>query len=186
VEETHDSSSEHSSEVPLSGPPHVAPAEQRTNTLSIVALVGAFFVGILGVIAGAIALGQIKRTGEQGRGLAIAGIVVGALNILVVLVAVALVLVGALAAASAAASGENMHATDERCKAIQEVLAGDSGDEALAALKSLAAMGGENQKVYAEMARLAEEGQPDMSASEQQQLSAELGAALQKDAAACQ
>jgi hypothetical protein len=32
---------------------------------------------IAGVITGHIALGQIKRTGEKGRGMAIAGVIVG-------------------------------------------------------------------------------------------------------------
>ncbi|MDQ4503732.1 DUF4190 domain-containing protein [Sinomonas sp. ASV322] len=48
-----------------------------TNTLAIVSLIGAFFIPIVGVITGFIALGQIKRTGENGRGLAIAGIIIG-------------------------------------------------------------------------------------------------------------
>jgi peptidyl-prolyl cis-trans isomerase B (cyclophilin B) len=37
----------------------------------------AFLFSIVGVILGFIALSQIKRTGEQGRGLAIAAIIVG-------------------------------------------------------------------------------------------------------------
>jgi hypothetical protein len=37
------------------------------------------FIGaLLGVIFGIVALGQIKRTGQRGRGMAIAGIVIGA------------------------------------------------------------------------------------------------------------
>ncbi len=52
------------------------------------ALVGILFP-IVGVVLGSVALGQIKRTGQQGRGLAIAGIAVGttAAVLLVLLVA---------------------------------------------------------------------------------------------------
>ncbi|CAN5546114.1 hypothetical protein BH10ACT6_BH10ACT6_14530 [soil metagenome] len=48
-----------------------------TNTLSIVALILAFFVPLAAIICGHIALGQIKRTGQGGRGLALAGTVLG-------------------------------------------------------------------------------------------------------------
>jgi len=48
-----------------------------TNTLAILALVLAFVVSIGGIICGHIALSQIKRTGEGGRGLALAGLVIG-------------------------------------------------------------------------------------------------------------
>lgn len=51
--------------------------QQRTNTLAIVALVGSFFVSLVGIICGHIALGQIKQTGEKGRGLALAGLIIG-------------------------------------------------------------------------------------------------------------
>ena len=53
-----------------------APA-QRTNTLAIVALILGIVVPIGGIICGHIALGQIKRTGENGRGLALAGTIIG-------------------------------------------------------------------------------------------------------------
>ena len=48
-----------------------------TNTLAILALVLGFVVSIGGIICGHIALGQIKRTGEGGRGLALAGLIIG-------------------------------------------------------------------------------------------------------------
>jgi hypothetical protein len=48
-----------------------------TNTLAIVALILGFVVPLGGIIAGHIALGQIKRTGEGGQGLALAGTIVG-------------------------------------------------------------------------------------------------------------
>lgn len=61
------------------------PAPPKTNTLAIVSLIaslaGIFIVpligSIAGVITGHISLGQIKRNGENGRGLALAGTIVG-------------------------------------------------------------------------------------------------------------
>lgn len=53
------------------------PANQRTNTLSIVALILGFVVPLGGIICGHIALNQIKKTGEQGHGLALAGTILG-------------------------------------------------------------------------------------------------------------
>ena len=53
------------------------PLGQKTNTLAIVALILGIVVPIGGIICGPIALGQIKRTGEGGRGLAMAGLIIG-------------------------------------------------------------------------------------------------------------
>ena len=57
--------------------PYAPAPQQKTNTLAIVSLVLAFVVSLGAVICGHIALNQIKKTGEQGRGLAIAGLVLG-------------------------------------------------------------------------------------------------------------
>lgn len=54
----------------------------RYNVLAIVSLVSSFFISLVAVITGHIALSQIARTGEKGRGLAIAGLVLGYLGIL--------------------------------------------------------------------------------------------------------
>jgi hypothetical protein len=63
-----------------------APAYVKTNTLSILALIGAvlgaiWVLPIIGSLAGAIlghlSLGQIKRTGERGRGMALTGVILG-------------------------------------------------------------------------------------------------------------
>jgi hypothetical protein len=60
-----------------------APAAQKTNVLAIVSLVSAFFISIVGIITGHIALSQIKKTGEQGRGLAIAGLIIGYVGLVI-------------------------------------------------------------------------------------------------------
>jgi preprotein translocase subunit SecG len=65
----------------------VAPAEEErgyppvygrpTNTMAILALVMAFTFAPAGLVLGIIARRQIRRTGEDGDGLALAGIIVG-------------------------------------------------------------------------------------------------------------
>ena len=52
---------------------------RRTNTLAILSLVAALVASIVGVVLGVIALGQIRASGESGRGLAIVAIVIGVL-----------------------------------------------------------------------------------------------------------
>jgi hypothetical protein len=52
-------------------------AGQKTNVLAIVALILGIVVPIGGIICGPIALSQIKRTGEAGHGLAMAGLIIG-------------------------------------------------------------------------------------------------------------
>jgi short subunit fatty acids transporter len=55
---------------------HPAPAE-GTNTMAILALVFAFVFWPLGIVFGHIAKRQIVETGQQGDGLATAGLVIG-------------------------------------------------------------------------------------------------------------
>ena len=58
----------------------------RTNVLAIVSLVTSIVgLSLVGVITGHIGLNQIKKTGEEGRGLAIAGLVIGYISIAAVL-----------------------------------------------------------------------------------------------------
>ena len=57
-----------------------APATPQTdkwNVSAIVAIITVWFTVILGLIFGHIALSQIKRTGERGRGLALTAVIVG-------------------------------------------------------------------------------------------------------------
>lgn len=49
----------------------------KTNVLAIVSFISAFFISILAIILGHISLSQIKKTGESGRGLALAGTILG-------------------------------------------------------------------------------------------------------------
>jgi len=59
-------------------PPYGAnsyPAAPRTNVLAIISLIAAFVFPLAGAVTGHIALSQIRKTGEQGHGLAKAGLI---------------------------------------------------------------------------------------------------------------
>lgn len=67
---------------PYASTPTGAPVA-KWNVLSIVSLVTSIlWLSLVGIITGHIALSQIKRTGEQGRVLAIIGLVVGYLGLI--------------------------------------------------------------------------------------------------------
>lgn len=57
------------------------PQKAKTNGLAIAALVCSFFCGLLGIILGIVAISQINKSNEGGKGLAIAGIAIGAVSI---------------------------------------------------------------------------------------------------------
>jgi hypothetical protein len=52
-------------------------ASDRTNVCAVLALIFGATGGLLGIILGFVALSQIKRTGERGHGMAVAGLVMG-------------------------------------------------------------------------------------------------------------
>jgi hypothetical protein len=52
-------------------------AAPRTNVLAIVAIVAGFLAPVAGIVTGHLALRQIARSGEEGRSLAITGLVAG-------------------------------------------------------------------------------------------------------------
>ena len=61
---------------PYAGNPYPAGAyAPRTNVLAIISLIAAFVFPLAGVVTGHIALSQIRQTGEQGHGLAKAGLI---------------------------------------------------------------------------------------------------------------
>ncbi|MGW4482114.1 DUF4190 domain-containing protein [Rhodococcus triatomae] len=70
-------------------------SSQSTNVLAILALVFGFLGGVLAIVFGHIALSQIRRTGESGRGLAITGLVLGYVFLGFWLVVIALVFANA-------------------------------------------------------------------------------------------
>lgn len=71
---------------PAATPAYSAPAAgapAKTNTLAIVGLILAFVFSLAGLIVSIIARGQIKRTGEGGAGLALAGIIISIVGIVI-------------------------------------------------------------------------------------------------------
>jgi peptidyl-prolyl cis-trans isomerase B (cyclophilin B) len=74
------------------------PQPRPTNGLAVASLICAFLFAPLGIVFGHISLSQIKRTGEEGRGLAIAGLVVSYLvTVMTVIAVVAVIALAALA-----------------------------------------------------------------------------------------
>jgi uncharacterized protein DUF4190 len=79
---------------PPQPPSYPPPAGSRTNGLAVASLVlGIVWLcgvgSILALIFGFVALGRIKRTGEGGRGLAIAGIVLGSIGAVMLVISIA-------------------------------------------------------------------------------------------------
>lgn len=67
---------------PYGQQPYGAPTE-KYNVLAIVSFVtGVLFISLVAIITGHLALSQINKTQEKGRGLAIAGLVLGYAGIL--------------------------------------------------------------------------------------------------------
>lgn len=69
---------------PVAAPGTVTPI--HTNTLAILALIFGIGGGVLGIVFGHVALSQIERSGEEGRGLAIAGLICGYIGLGIILV----------------------------------------------------------------------------------------------------
>jgi hypothetical protein len=82
-------------------PAYPAPAYGApTNTMAILALVFGFVFGPAGVVLGIMARKQIRTTGEQGDGLALAGIIVGAVYSLFFVLAIVFFVVAITSVAS--------------------------------------------------------------------------------------
>uniref|UniRef100_UPI0013C4E060 DUF4190 domain-containing protein n=1 Tax=Mycobacterium kyogaense TaxID=2212479 RepID=UPI0013C4E060 len=68
------------------------PAPQGTNTMAIASLVASILgvccgIGsIVGIVLGIVAINQIKQTRQNGHGLAVAGIAVGAVTLVISLI----------------------------------------------------------------------------------------------------
>lgn len=80
-------------------------AQAPMNTLAIVAFVSSFFVGLVGIICGHISLKQIKRDGTRGRGLALAGTIIGYVSTAIWILSIILMIVASIAAAGLAKAG---------------------------------------------------------------------------------
>ncbi|WP_166904442.1 peptidylprolyl isomerase [Mycobacterium sp. DL440] len=85
------------------------PPPAHTNGMAVAALVCSVLFAPLGILFGHISLSQLKRSGEQGRGIAIAGLVIGYVMTALALVAVVLTVLFAVIVVKAA---ENMPRQD--------------------------------------------------------------------------
>jgi peptidyl-prolyl cis-trans isomerase B (cyclophilin B) len=74
-----------------SAPPSATP---RYNGMALAAFIVVFFASVVGLVLGYVALGQIKRTHESGRGLALAAVVLGWIGTVGALLLVALFVIG--------------------------------------------------------------------------------------------
>lgn len=70
-------------QAPPAAPPAYAPRPAlpttlaHTNTFALVAIITAFLQPIAAIVFGHMALGQIKRNGDAGRGIALTGLIIG-------------------------------------------------------------------------------------------------------------
>ncbi|GEM_PF-6343015 len=78
------------------------PPQKKTNGLAIASLIVAFIVAPVGAILGHVSLGQIKKNNEGGRGLALAGIIIGWAFTAIGLIISIFMIMGAMAAINAA------------------------------------------------------------------------------------
>lgn len=87
------------------------PPPRRTEPLAIASLACSFVISLLGIIFGHIALSRIRRSGDGGRGLAVAGLVIGytglAAGTLAAVLAVALVSSGMMTMTAGTWIGSN-------------------------------------------------------------------------------
>lgn len=73
---------------PAAQPAPVAPSE-KWNVLSIVGFVLSILgFNVVAIVLGFIGLSQVKKTGERGRGLAIAAIIIGFVSIVLIIIAI--------------------------------------------------------------------------------------------------
>jgi hypothetical protein len=86
--------------VPTAPPGTTALSTRPTNSLAIVSLVAGiacwvvapFVGGVVAVVTGHMARSQIRRTGEAGDSMALAGLILGYVHLVVVVLAVAVVI----------------------------------------------------------------------------------------------
>lgn len=87
--------------------PYTAPGE-RWNVLAIVGFVLSLLgFNIVAIVLGFVGLSQIKRTGEKGRGLALAAVIIGIASIVLGILFIALLLPLIIAGATDAGVNTN-------------------------------------------------------------------------------
>lgn len=61
---------------------------QVSNTMALVGFVMSFFNSLIGLIFSIIGMNQIKKTGEPGKGFALAGIIISAVSLVLTILIV--------------------------------------------------------------------------------------------------
>ena len=69
-----------------------APASTQSNTFAVLGLVFAFLMPILGIIFSAMGMSKSKELNGNGRGMAIAGLVISIVEIVISIVAVVIIM----------------------------------------------------------------------------------------------
>lgn len=90
---------------PASGNYGYAPPPRTTNGLAIAALVTAFIMGPVAIVLGVIARRQIRETGEDGDGLALAGLIIGIVKTSIIALVIIAYIVFFVIVFAAAANG---------------------------------------------------------------------------------
>ena len=85
---------------PYPGYGQAYPPPRGTNTMAILALVFGILVAPLGLVFGFVARSQIKKTGEDGDGLALAGIIIGGIFTLLFIAYIVFIIIFFAAVAS--------------------------------------------------------------------------------------
>ncbi|MDF7663517.1 DUF4190 domain-containing protein [Bifidobacterium sp. ESL0763] len=105
-------------------------SNERWNTLCILGFVLTFILPPVGLVFSCIALSQINRTGEQNKGLSIAGIVIGTLGTLGTILLATLLIAGLTANNSDSDWDDDDCYYGESCSSKQTDFVGDHGVEA--------------------------------------------------------
>lgn len=107
--------------------PNGRPGQRPLNTLSLVAFIGSFFGGVIGIVCGHISLSQIKKRGERGRGLALAGTIIGYVVLMLTVIGIVIALVvGGTGKSAGTAPGESDPSSPAEVEV--EVLGDPSGE----------------------------------------------------------
>lgn len=114
--------------------PYYEPPAERWNTLSIIGFVLCFFFVPAALIVSIIALRQISRTHERGKGFAIAGIVISSICIAIIVVCIVIGVMAVIWAVNNDPSGwSGSYCVGNNCSDY-----GDYGDFEDAALRQIA------------------------------------------------
>lgn len=62
--------------------------EPKLNTFALIGFIASFIANVVGIVFSHIALNQLKRSGERGHGLALAGLIIGYVSLGLTIIAI--------------------------------------------------------------------------------------------------